>query len=185
MKKYLPLFIFIVVFAAVLASQVGYKMFSEKSSDSKDSSKYQEYESLFLHASYKDMEGKPVIMSKLNSPVIIYNFWASWCLPCLSEMPSMMSLKQKFGAEQIQFVAINTDEEDQMANIQKTIKKINLKDEFIIVPDSSSQIVNEFKISAIPVTIVFHRGKVVHFSNGPMDFTSEEFIEKMREWTKI
>ena len=123
MKKYLPLFIFIVVFAAVLASQVGYKMFSEKSSASQDSSEYLEYESLFLHASYNDIEGKPVIMSKLNSPVIIYNFWASWCLPCLSEMPSMMSLKQKFGPDQIQFVAINTDEEDQIANIQKTIKK--------------------------------------------------------------
>lgn len=185
MKKFLPFIIFIVVFAAVLASQVSYKMFSESPKNEKYSSEYQEYESLFLHASYNDIKERPVVMTKMTAPVVIYNFWASWCIPCLSEMPSMMELKKKFPGDQIEFVAINTDEEDQKANIEKTMKKINMTNEFIIVPDSASKIVNQFKISAIPVTIVFHRGKVVHFSNGPMDFASEEFIEKIKEWTKI
>jgi thiol-disulfide isomerase/thioredoxin len=184
MKKFLPFIIFVVVFAAVLAGQVGYKMLYKSSNEVIFSNEYQDYENLFLHASYKNIHGQSVEMTKVNSPIVIYNFWASWCIPCLSEMPSMLALKNKFKPDQIKIVAINTDEENQLENIQKTIKKINIKNEFIIVPDTGSKIVNDFKVSAIPMTIVFNRGKVVHFSNGPMDFNSEEFIEKIKVWLK-
>ena len=181
MKKFLPLIIFAIVFAFVLASQVAFKMVSNIGSVD-NNPEYQQYEELFLHGKYKSIDGTNVEMTKLSAPVVIYNFWASWCIPCLEEMPSMIALKRKFGANQVQIIAFNTDEDDQLANIQKTMKKIDMKDEFTIVPDKESKLVTEFKISAIPVTIVYHRGTVVHFSNGPMDFNSEEFQGKMKDW---
>jgi thiol-disulfide isomerase/thioredoxin len=183
MKKFLPLIIFVAVFAMVLAGQVAYKMIKSDAPAMENASEFKEYENLFLHASYKTLDGKTLEMSKLSSPVVIYNFWASWCIPCLEEMPSMVTMKKKFNADQVQIIAINTDEDDQVANIQKTLKKVNVMDEFTIVPDKNAELVNQFKISAIPVTIIFHRGKVVHFSNGPMDFNSEEMLEKMKHWT--
>lgn len=181
MKKFLPFIIFVVVFAAALAGQVVYKMF-RNDAPTESTAEYREYENLFLHANYKSIDGKSIEMTKVNSPVVIYNFWASWCIPCLEEMPSMVNLKKKFSPDQVQIIAINTDEDDQMANIHKTMKKINITNEFIVVPDKNSELVKEFNISAIPVTIVFHRGKVVHFSNGPMDFNSEEFVGQMKQW---
>lgn len=181
MKKFLPLIIFAIVFATVLAGQVALKMVNNIANVDKNP-EYQQYEELFLHANYKSIEGKNVEMTKINAPVVIYNFWASWCIPCLEEMPSMIALKKKFSPDQVQIIAINTDEDDQLANIQKIMKKINMKDEFTIIPDKASKLVNDFKISAIPVTIIYHRGKVVHFSNGPMDFNSEEIQGKMKEW---
>ena len=183
MKKYLPFIIFLAVFLTVLVGQIVFKMVKPDAVVAEYGSKYNEYESIFLNSSYKTIEGNTVQMSNLTSPVVIYNFWASWCIPCLEEMPSMISMKKKFSADKIQIIAINTDEEEQMANIQKTIKKIELKEEFTIVPDKNAELVTQFNISAIPVTIVFHRGKVVHFSNGPMDFISEEFLEQMKGWT--
>jgi thiol-disulfide isomerase/thioredoxin len=184
MKKFLPLIIFVAVFVSVLAGQVVYKMIKNDAQPVQSLTEYRDFENDFLHASYTTLEGKNVEMTKLDSPVVIYNFWASWCIPCLEEMPSMIALKNKFGPDQIKIIAINTDEDDQVANIKKTIKKINMMDEFIIVPDKNSELVNKFKISAIPVTIIFHRGKVVHFSNGPMDFNSEEMIGKFNQWVK-
>ena len=181
MKKFLPLLIFIVVFAGVLATQVALKMVNNIGTQY-DNPEYQQYEELFLHANYKSIDGQNIEMTKLNAPVVIYNFWASWCIPCLEEMPSMMALKKKYSPNQMQILAINTDEDDQLANINKTMKKMNMTDEFIIIPDKDSKLIDEFKISAIPVTIVYHRGKVVHLSNGPMDFNSEEFQEKMKKW---
>jgi len=181
MKKFLPLIIFVVVFAGVLATQVAVKMVNNIASVDKNP-EYQQYEELFLHGNYKSIDGKSIEMTKLNAPVVIYNFWASWCIPCLEEMPSMMALKKKYSPDQMQILAINTDEDDQLANINKTMKQINMTDEFTIIPDKEAKLVNDFKISAIPVTIVYHRGKVVHFSNGPMDFNSEEFQEKMKAW---
>lgn len=182
MKKFLPFIIFIIVFGVVLAGQIGFKMFAKNEAIIKQSTEYLEYENLFLHGSYKTLAGTDIEMTKLNAPVVILNFWASWCIPCLEEMPSMIALKNKFKPDQVQIVAINTDEDDQKMNIEKTMKKINMKDEFIIVPDSESKLVTDYKVSAIPVTIIFHRGKVVHFSNGPMDFSAEEMVEKMKDW---
>lgn len=182
MKKFLPLLIFVIVFATVLAGQVIFKMLGNEKAVTTESAEYREYENFYLHANYTTFEGGNVEMTKLNSPVVIYNFWASWCIPCLEEMPSMINLKKKFSPDQVQIIAINTDEDDQTANIHKIIKQIGLKNEFVIVPDKNSELVNQFKISAIPVSIIFHRGKVVHFSNGPMDFNSEEIVGKMKEW---
>lgn len=184
MKKFLPLFIFLAVFASVLAGQVAYKMFKNDAQPSQNITEYRGYENDFLHDNFTTLEGTKVEMTKLDAPVVIYNFWASWCIPCLEEMPSMIAMKNKFGPDQIKIIAINTDEDDQIANIKKTVKKINMMDEFIIVPDKNSELVNQFKINAIPVTIIFHRGKVVHFSNGPMDFNSEEILGKLKEWVK-
>ncbi len=184
MKKFLPFIIFVVVFGVVLAGQIGFKFFAgENTATAKQSQEYLEYENLFLHGSFKTLTGEELAMTKVTAPVVILNFWASWCIPCLEEMPSMISLKNKFKPDQVQIVAVNTDEDDQIANIHKTMKKINLKDEFIIVPDTNAKLVTDYKISAIPVTIIFHRGKVVHFSNGPMDFNAEEIVQKMKEWT--
>lgn len=185
MKKYLPWVIFIAVFASVLAGQIGFKKFFGESGAVTSNSEYQAYENIYLHSKFKLLNGTELEMSKIKAPVVIYNFWASWCIPCLEEMPSMMELKKKYSADQLEIVAINTDEDDQRMNIEKTMSKINMKDEFLIVPDKASEIVNQFKITAIPVTIIFHRGKVVHFSNGPMDFNSGEITQKMDEWVKL
>lgn len=184
MKKFLPLIIFMVVFAAVLAGQIGLKMFQKDSITETASAnpEYAAYENSFLHAQYKTLDGKELQMTKVNSPVVIYNFWASWCQPCLAEMPSMIALKKRFKPEEVSIIAINTDEEDQKNSIQKTLSKLKITNEFIIVPDQDAKLVNEFKVSAIPVTIIYHRGKVVHFSNGPMDFNSEEIFEKLKGW---
>lgn len=182
MKKFLPFIIFIVVFATVLAGQIGFKFFAKNEAIIQQSSEYLEYENLFLHGKFKTMSGESLEMTKVDAPVVILNFWASWCIPCLEEMPSMMALKNKFKPDQVKIIAINTDEDDQMANIQKTINKIKMKDEFIIVPDTNSKLVTDFKVSAIPVSIIFHRGRVVHFSNGPMDFNAEEIVEKVKGW---
>lgn len=182
MKKFLPLIVFILVFLAALASQVGLQKLTDKAATSIVSSEYKEYETLFLSGTFQTIDGKKIITSQIVAPVVIYNFWASWCLPCLEEMPSMISLKKKYGDNKVQIIAINTDEENQLDNIKKTMKKIGHNSEFIIVPDVGVKIVDQFKITAIPVTIIFHRGRVVHFSNGPMDFNSGEFLEKMNKW---
>lgn len=183
MKKFLPLIVFILVFTALVAGQVGWQTLTAGTS-SKYDEHYAGYEDLFLKGRFETIEGKKIENTQLKSPIVIYNFWASWCNPCLEEMPSLISLKKQFKDEEVQVLAFNTDEDDQLKNIRKIMKKLNLKNEFNIIADKNTLIAESFKFSAIPVTIIFNRGKVVHFSNGPMDFNSPEMIEKMKKWIK-
>lgn len=182
MKKFLPLILFILVFSAFMSAQIVFQTLSAGTPKIENS--YALYEDLFLKGKFEDIEGKKIENTKIKSPVVIYNFWASWCNPCLEEMPSLVALKKKFRDDELQVMAFNTDEENQMRNIQKVLKKMNIKNEFNVIADKNTKIADGFNFSAIPVTIIFNRGKVVHFSNGPMDFNSAEMVEKMKKWIK-
>ena len=182
MKKLLPAIFFILTFSAVLGGQVLFRTLSDTAA-AKEDNYYALYEKLFLSGNYQTTTGKNIEISKLKSPVVIYNFWASWCIPCMQEIPSMVALKKKFKDEEVLILAFNTDEQDQLKNIDKTIKKLNLKNEFQVIPDVGTKIAESFKFSAIPVTIIFNHGKVVYFSNGPMDFNSEEMLLNFKKWT--
>jgi thiol-disulfide isomerase/thioredoxin len=181
MKKFLPFIFFIMAFCLVVAGQVGWQTLNAGTS-SQVESRYSAYEDLFLKGAFQTIDGKKIVNTKIKSPIVIYNFWASWCAPCMEEMPSLLSMKKKFKDEELQVLSFNTDETDQLINIKKVFKKFNIKDEFIAIADKNTKIADSFKFTAIPVTIIFNRGKVVQFSNGPMDFDSPELIGKLRNW---
>lgn len=183
MKKFLPLIMFVLAFTAFTAGQAGWETLKAATSPKTDE-KYKKYEDLFIKGNFITVDGKKIENTKLKSPVVIYNFWASWCNPCLEEMPSLLAMKKKFKDDEVQVLAFNTDEEDQLKNIQKISKKLNFQNDLSIVADKNTKIAESFNVSAIPVTIIFLGGKVVHFSNGPMDFNSEEMIGKIKGWVK-
>lgn len=128
------------------------------------------FEKIFKSLEMETVERTKMKLSDLSSEVVIVNFWASWCIPCLHEMPSLVAISNKFSKKQLAVVAINTDEDDQLQNIIKIKKKLNFPESFIIIPDKKFKIADEFKFSAIPVTVIFKKGKVIYFNNGPVDF---------------
>ncbi len=144
--------------------------FVPKSYSSVEKENFARYERIFNTLEMEAKDGKKIVLKNLEAQTIIVNFWASWCLPCLEEIPSMVRLTQKVPKDKLLVVAINTEEEDQLKNIAKIEKRFNLTDSFIIVPDKKFRIADEFKFSAIPVTVIFKNGKVVFYNNGPVDF---------------
>jgi thioredoxin-like negative regulator of GroEL len=97
-------------------------------------------------------------------------------------MPSLVKLKSEF--KEIKIVSINTDENNQLQNIQKTLKKFSITSEFEVVADTNTKISDSVKISSIPVTIVLKNKKILKRFDGPVDFTSQEFLSMMRSWQK-
>ena len=139
-----------------------------KASESAD---YSRFEKIYKTTEMETLDHKKIKLSDLGSETVIVNFWASWCIPCLAEMPSLINLSNKFTKVKLRVVAINTDEDDQLKNIAKIKKKLNIPESFVIVPDIKFKIADDFKFSSIPVTVIFKKGKVVYFSNGPVDFS--------------
>ena len=62
-----------------------------------------------MAASLPDMEGKPQAMAQWRGKVLVVNFWATWCKPCLEEIPEFVRMQQKFGPQGLQFVGIAID----------------------------------------------------------------------------
>ncbi len=135
------------------------------------------YETELAKLNVETTDGKKLDKSKLTKGLVIVNFWASWCTPCLEEFPSLVSLNNKFKDKNFMIVAINSDEDQIDLNIKKTVKKYNIN--FPVVKDINTEITDAFNISAIPVSIIYYKGKVIEVSKGKKDFYSEEFIDKV------
>lgn len=175
-KKYFPLYLITLLVSLIVAGQYYFNVLDISADPSKEEKKlYGHYESAFSKLAFNSIEKKLYKLSQVKAPVVILNFWASWCTPCLEEFPSIVKMKKKYSDEKVMIFGINSDEEDQMKSIKKTIEKYKLN--FPIISEDSQKIVEKFMISAIPVSIIFHKGKVVEVTNGAKDFASSETYE--------
>lgn len=130
---------------------------------------------------YTDISGKKIKPSELKSPVIIVNFWASWCRPCMEEMPSLVRLKKNFTNEQLQIISINTEQEQQLMKIKKVHNQMGIKNEFIHVADKNTEIADSVPFTTIPVSVIFHKGEAIRLQDGPMNFDSKEVIQTIEK----
>ncbi len=192
MRKFLPIAVFGVIFSSVL---ILHALFDEQTSTFAQSvaklgvkalepGKNKKLEENYAQAKWLHENGSEVVPSKSKAKIQIVNFWASWCQPCIEEIPSLMSLKKNFKSDDLEIFAINTDEDDQLKSVAKIKKKLKIANEFTMILDQKSKISESFEINALPVTIIIKNGKIIEYHDGPIDFSALEFQEKMKNWLK-
>jgi len=64
------------------------------------------------------IEGKPRRLSEWQGKLIVLNFWATWCPPCLEEIPLFISMQEKYGARGLQIVGVAIDKLENVKNFQ-------------------------------------------------------------------
>jgi len=68
-----------------------------------------------LGASFPDLSGETQMIGNWKGKVLVVNFWATWCPPCLEEIPMFVRLQRQLGQQGLQFVGIAVDQEDKVA----------------------------------------------------------------------
>jgi thiol-disulfide isomerase/thioredoxin len=63
-----------------------------------------------MAASLPDVEGKSQALAQWQGKVMVVNFWATWCRPCLEEIPEFIRMQEKLGNQGLQFVGIAIDD---------------------------------------------------------------------------
>jgi thiol-disulfide isomerase/thioredoxin len=121
------------------------------------------------------LDGSPLKLDEQRGKVIVMNFWATWCGPCLTEMPLFEKAIAKYKDDKdVFFLAITTDEDrDLVAPFLKQYK-FNL-------PVAYADYLNDhFAVSSIPTTIILDRKGEVSFRQAGFN-PREDFIEALRE----
>ncbi|WP_127715532.1 TlpA disulfide reductase family protein [Halobacteriovorax sp. HLS] len=184
MKKFFPIYLLFITLSVVTVGQMMFNWLDLKAGSTNVEKKvFSHYESLYSQLELSDISGEKIKLKELKSPIVILNFWATWCQPCLEEFPSIVALRNKYTEDQVRVLGINQDDEKQIINIKKAVKKFNLN--FSNIADVNGSILEKFMISAIPVSIIYHNGKVIEVSNGAKDYSSEEVIEKFNSLLKL
>ena len=106
----------------------------------------------------KDLNGKSVKLSEIKEEVIVLDFWATWCGPCVKGLPQIQAVA-KWAADNkksVAFYAINGGESPE--KVQAFVKKMNLTLPVLMDPDMAAKEV--YLADAIPQTVIITKGKV-------------------------
>lgn len=127
----------------------------------------------FADLSFKDGEGHGLPVNGYLGKWLLVNFWATWCLPCRAEMPSLFRLQQQF-AGKMEIVAVSVDE--QWESVIKFF--INEQVPFTLAWDPDKKIADSLNIDKYPETFLIDpRGQAVVKFIGPRDWSSPAALE--------
>lgn len=125
------------------------------------------------------VDSADLALGDLRGQVVLINFWASWCGPCLSEMPGLYELQRKFGGRGFVVLGVNMDD-----NPQEGLKA--LKDKvgnapFHTYKGLGTPIADRFRIEGLPFTVVLDRDQNIRYSKAGqvnwMDSEATSMIE--------
>jgi thiol-disulfide isomerase/thioredoxin len=173
-KKLIPVILFIMAFSGFLSTQILWDTFNLNAElVGADKQKHSVYESNFQALNLTTTKKTTIVLKNDPTPIIVLNFWASWCLPCLKEFPSLVKFQAKYPG-QVKVIGINGDVENSTELIQKTESKYALN--FESAEDPNERIAESFMIRTYPVSIVFHKGKVIYVNKKLHNFMESEFL---------
>jgi peroxiredoxin len=130
--------------------------------------------------SLQDLDGKSVSLADFQGKLILLNFWASWCTPCLEEMPAMQAAWEKYSEQGFVILAIAGDRGNSKA-VRKFVSKLNLT--FPVLLDPDGDVRNDYEVMALPTSYIIGRdGKIAGRVTRSKDWASEKadaLIESM------
>ncbi len=119
-----------------------------------------------------DLNGKKIELKDYRGKVVFLNFWATWCLTCEEEMPSMENLYQKFKGNSFEILTISIDKEGKQI-VVPYMKKFDLTFPALLYP--KSKVAKVYRTTGVRETFIINKeGFIVHKAIGPRTWDTEE-----------
>jgi peroxiredoxin len=110
-----------------------------------------------------DLEGKQQSLSQYRGKIVLVNFWATWCKPCITEMPSMQKIYDKLRDKGFVVLAVNELEDD--AKVREYIKRYGYT--FPVLMDRDNKVANQFGVFGLPLSVfIDEKGVVQEYLKG-------------------
>lgn len=117
-----------------------------------------------------DLGGAPRSLANYRGKVVLLNFWATWCPPCLKEMPSMERLREKMAGRPFEIVALNSAEPK--SDVDAYLARMKLGFPILLDPDGVNT--RRWKVFALPTSLLLDaEGRVRYALTGPVEWDEE------------
>ena len=117
-------------------------------------------------------DGATVDLKSFKGKVLLVNFWATWCAPCLREMPALDRLASKLGGERFQVVTISVDRQGKSV-VEPFLKRLGLG-HLPAYLDAHSDLLHAFGARGLPTSYLIDAdGTLIGYLEGPAEWDSE------------
>lgn len=125
-----------------------------------------------------DLAGEIHRLSDYRGQVVLVNFWATWCSPCLEEMPSLDRLEQRLSGEPFKLLTVNIGESK--APIREWMRELGVR--FTVLLDRNGRTAREWRVLAYPSTFVVGRdGRIVYATYGALKWHKGATYQRIAE----
>ncbi|MEJ7823456.1 MAG: TlpA disulfide reductase family protein [Chitinophagaceae bacterium] len=129
----------------------------------------------------KSQIGFNQLLTKLRGNIVYIDFWASWCKPCVEEIPFSHSLKEKLAGKDIKmlYISLDTDFDSWRKACERF--KINDKNSFVLINPEKNKLAQKINLGPIPRYIVMDKtGKIVKLdASRPSDKATYDMLLKL------
>jgi thiol-disulfide isomerase/thioredoxin len=123
-----------------------------------------------------DINGNSIVKSDFTGKVTVVNFWASWCPPCVEEIPSLNRLQEKMEGRPFELISINYAEDKK--TVSSFMQRVNV--DFPVLLDHDGATAHRWKVITYPSTFVIDRqGKFRYGVNAAIEWDAPELIQKL------
>ncbi len=121
--------------------------------------------------------GKEISRSNFGGRLLVLNFWATWCPPCVEEIPSLDEFQKRFAASGVVVLGVSVDKNEQA--YRNFLKRSNIS--FLTARDPEAGISSEYGTYQYPETYVIDStGRVVQKHIGSLPWTDESVIRSIQ-----
>jgi thiol-disulfide isomerase/thioredoxin len=128
-----------------------------------------------------DLAGRRTDLNDMRGRVVVVNFWATWCVPCREELPSLQRLREKFAGKPVEVIAVNYGEFPE--RVRPFLEKERLTLEVLL--DTQKDAARDWGVGGLPMTfIVDSQGRARYRAFGELDWSTGEpldLVEKLVE----
>ncbi|MEE4237945.1 MAG: TlpA disulfide reductase family protein [Anderseniella sp.] len=129
-----------------------------------------------LHA--RDLDARERSLSDFAGEVLLINFWAGWCAPCLHEMPALQRLAERFEGRPFQVLAVNVGEDAR--RVRETLRRLDYRGMALL--DRESAAFDAWGIDVLPTSFVVDRQRRIRLRGvGELDWDDKEVDRAIEE----
>jgi peroxiredoxin len=111
------------------------------------------------------VDGEPVSLHDLRGKSVMVNYWVTWCIPCIEEMPVLEKLHREFQDQDFVMLSVNGIAQDDLSTVMNTLGEFEVT--FPVVLDEGDAVYNEFQVRFMPTSFFIDpQGVIRHIQFG-------------------